>query len=491
MNHDRPDQVDFVPGQPVAPPSFAEVVDRLDRLWLDSPSDSAVAISPLVDRQIGRYALHRVLGRGAFGVVYLARDAELDREVALKVPRPEVQLDAEKLLRFQSEARTAAGLEHPLIVQVYEATFTGPTPYIASAFCKGPDLARWLEGRQAPVPPEQAAGFVAQVAEAVDFAHRQGVLHRDLKPGNILLEPLTADPDPDELESYQPRLTDFGLSKLLEASRQDTRSSLIVGTPLYMAPEQVISDGQSVTPAVDVYSLGILLHELLTLRTPFEGMSYFEILNRLSNALPIQMQTAGLLVPRDLLTICEKCLECDSKDRYQSANELRNDLQRYLSGDAPLATPVTKWRRWRRWCRRPERITAAGQFSCWLQMLIVVWVLATVGINLFFLRESIDPWRLLSDLEIVLVGGHLPMLVLGWLVWRGFRIAFIPAALVSVLFVGIMAFSITQQSVAFDYLYPTVVAKINTFVALVMASLLQAGMYALALPAWWRSRSDK
>lgn len=233
MHQAHPEQND-----PVEPeggrPSIAEVVQRLDHLWPEEAPVLSDFSGDHVGQRVGKYILQRIVGRGSFGVVYQAYDPELDREVALKLPRPEVLIDAERLKRFEGEATTAAQLDHPAIVPIFDAQFTGPVPYIASAYCGGPDLGDWLAARKTPVEPQQAAEFVAQLAEAVHYAHQQGVLHRDLKPSNIMLEPCDTSSPSAELADYEPRLTDFGLAKLVQASLHDTRSSLLVGTPLYM-----------------------------------------------------------------------------------------------------------------------------------------------------------------------------------------------------------------------------------------------------------------
>ena len=231
-------------------PSVDEIVARLERVRPAAFSDSTVsaaqvAAADLAGQRVGRYLIRRIVGRGSFGVVYLARDEKLGRDVALKIPRPEVLLDEEKLRRFASEAATAATLAHPSIVPLYEADLDGPTPYLASAYCSGRDLGRWLAQHDRPVPIEHAARLVIKLAEAVHYAHRQGVLHRDLKPSNVLLEPChDLGVGSEELEQFAPRLTDFGHAKLMEG---DTSTSCWSGIRRFTIPRRPSCCGPIVT----------------------------------------------------------------------------------------------------------------------------------------------------------------------------------------------------------------------------------------------------
>ena len=241
------------------------LAERLDRLWASGP---LAVPSPKTEQRIGPYLLQQVVGAGSFGVVYLARDTKLERAVALKLPRLEVLLDTDKRERFAAEAAMVAKLDHPGIVRVYEAQLDGPQPYIASAFCDGPNLAEWLAARKHPSSWQTIIPMMADIAEAVEYAHSKDVLHRDLKPANILLaSPEDVDHDlADEQTappfSFSAQLTDFGLAKFCDLETADTRSSQMIGTPLYMAPERL--EGSATTAVADVYSLGVILFETLT-----------------------------------------------------------------------------------------------------------------------------------------------------------------------------------------------------------------------------------
>ncbi len=314
---------------------------------------------------LGRFAIRRELGRGTFGIVYLAYDPQLNREVALKVPRGDALSDPALLERFQREARAAAGLDHPNIVPVYEAGAVGPVCYIASAYCPGPTLAQWLKQRDQPVPVREAAELVATLAEAVQHAHSRGVVHRDLKPGNILLvsggvvsgewskgPPSTTHHSP--LTTHQPKITDFGLAKVFvgEGEASQTQSGAVVGTPSYMAPEQAGGQSKAVGPAADTYALGAILYELLTGRPPFVAETPLDTLLLVRTEEPVPPGRLRLKLPRDLETVCLKCLAKVPEQRYPTAQALADDLRRWSSGEPIRAHPVSAWERAWRWAKR-------------------------------------------------------------------------------------------------------------------------------------------
>ncbi len=263
-------------------------LDLLERLWPVAPASPAGAPGG----RLGRFEVRRELGSGGFGVVFLAFDPRLGREVALKVPRADVLVTADLRERFRQEARAAAALDHPNLVPVYEAGEAGPFCYIASAYCPGPTLAEWLHRRGEPLPGRAAAELVVTLADAVQYAHSRGVLHRDLKPANVLLQTTDDTEVTDEEEkklrslsvfsvlsvvSLTPKITDFGLAKFLAddphapAAEFPTRTGVVVGTASYMAPEQAEGRNRDVGTAADVYALGAVLYELLTGRPPFQA----------------------------------------------------------------------------------------------------------------------------------------------------------------------------------------------------------------------------
>jgi WD40 repeat protein len=323
---------------------------------------------------LGRFQLRRELGQGAFGIVWLAHDPQLRRDVALKVPRLEALVSPAARERFLREARAAAGLDHPNVVPVFEAGEIGSVCYIASAYCPGSTLAHWLKQRSDPVPALEAALLVATLAEAVEHAHRRGVIHRDLKPANILLEPL-AEGTGTGL-GYVPRITDFGLAKLQEEGEGgQTQSGAIVGTPAYMAPEQAIGQSREVGPAADVYALGAILYELLTGRPPFLAETVLDILVQVRAGDPVSPGQLRGKLPRDLETICLKCLHKEAGKRYSSAQALAEDLRRFLGGEPIQARPVGWVERALKWVKR--RPVAAALWGVSVTALLVV--LGVVG----------------------------------------------------------------------------------------------------------------
>jgi serine/threonine protein kinase len=335
------------------------------------PLPRRAAPAPPLD--VPGYEILDEIGRGSGGVVYKARHLTLDRLTALKVMREGAQASPEEAARFRAEAEAAARLQHPNIVQIYEvgtwhaAEGGSPLPYLALEFVDGGSLAELVEGT--PQPPREAAALVEILARAVHHAHRHGILHRDLKPGNVLLrtkaeitgpqpEPPASDGPPPgvpprPLSDFEPKVTDFGLAKRLDRQGLvgQTLPWVVVGTASYMPPEQARSE-PNIGPAADVYALGAILYDLLTGRAPFKGTTVLETLQLVQNAEPVPPRRLQPGVPRDLETVCLKCLEKDPKKRYASALELADDLQRFLGGEPVRARPVGPAGRLWRWCRR-------------------------------------------------------------------------------------------------------------------------------------------
>ena len=332
-----------------------ECLRLLDEVW--PREEVPTAERP---RQLGRFTILGELGRGGFGVVFLAEDPLLRRRVALKVPRAEILAGSEAWSRFLRKARAASRLDHPNLVPLLEAGAVGLVGYIVSAYIPGPSLDRWLASRPADVNPRWAARLVAVLARAIEHAHGRGILHRDLKPANVLLQSLditidTTDPSSwgaIPAASWIPRICDFGLAKLHEIEEEETRSRVVCGSPPYMAPEQADSRRDEIGPATDVYGLGTILYELLTGRPPFGGKSNLETLRRVVSDEPVPPRQQRRGIPRDLETICLKCLEKRPDRRYAAAADLAGDLQRFLDGRPVAARPAPSWERAARWARR-------------------------------------------------------------------------------------------------------------------------------------------
>jgi serine/threonine-protein kinase len=287
----------------------------------------------------GQYELLGTLGRGGMGVVYKARQKKLDRIVALKMILASQFASAEQVQRFHTEARAAAGLRHPHILQIYEAGLVLGQHYFAMQYVPGQSLAECL--RKGMLAAEEAARCLLAVARAVGYLHQRGIVHRDLKPSNILLD-----------EQGWPYVTDFGLVKSQVADRELTGSGAIVGTPSYMAPEQAAGRNAEVGPLSDVYSLGAILYEALTGRPPFQATTPLDTLVQVLEGEPVLPRTLNPKVPRDLELICLKALAKAPEQRYHSAEALAGDLERFLSGEPVLARPQSPLHRLVRWTRQ-------------------------------------------------------------------------------------------------------------------------------------------
>jgi WD40 repeat protein len=325
---------------------------------------------------LGRFRILRELGRGGGGVVFLAWDPRLRRDVALKVPRPEALFTPELRQRFLREGHAAAGLDHPNIVPVHEAAEAGPLCYLVSAYCRGPNLRAWLQQQKGPVPFHGAASLVATLADAVHFMHGRGIVHRDIKPSNVLLEPAgepRAPAPPPGLE-FIPRLTDFGLARPAERDGVDTQSGAVLGTPAYMAPEQAQGRNAEVGPHTDVHALGVLLYEMLTGLQPFRGATDVDVLLKVTADEPVRPRALRPDVPRNLETICLQCLYKQPAKRYAGAGALAEDLRRFLHGEPIQARPAGAWERARRWARRHSRaeVVAGGIVLATLALLAAV-----------------------------------------------------------------------------------------------------------------------
>ncbi|MCU0879811.1 MAG: serine/threonine protein kinase [Pirellulaceae bacterium] len=306
------------------------------------------SLEPSGNRQfLGRFELRECLGRGAHGTVYLAWDPSLQREVALKIPRYAL-LDQAMREHFLREGRTTGRLQHPNIVLIHEVGEVDGTCYLALAYCPGPTLATWMSQQATEIEPRVATDLVRKLADAVAYAHSEGVLHRDLKPENVILEPASRQAP----AAFEPKLTDFGVAKLLDRGTSDTRTGVVIGTLLYMAPEQASGQREAIGPTADIYSLGAILYEMLTGRLPHRGATQAETLRRILFEEPVAPRKLRPEVPRDLEAICLKCLEKHPERRYQQAAELGEDLRRFLAGEPTRARPMGWPERARRWSQR-------------------------------------------------------------------------------------------------------------------------------------------
>jgi tetratricopeptide (TPR) repeat protein/tRNA A-37 threonylcarbamoyl transferase component Bud32 len=328
---------------------------------------------------VAGYELLGVLGRGGMGVVYKARQVKLNRLVALKMVLAGAHAGALQLARFATEAEAVARLQHPNIVQIYEVGEHDGLPFLSLEYLAGGSLARKIAGK--PQPPRAAAETIELLARAMASAHERGIIHRDLKPANVLL-------DKDGL----PKITDFGLAKRLEDDSGQTRSGTLMGTPSYMAPEQARGRTHEIGPHSDQYGLGAMLYELLTGRPPFVGTTLNETLFQVCNQEPVPPTRLQPKCPRDLETVCLKCLQKEPPRRYAGCEALADDLHRFLAGEPIKARPVGRGERVWRWCRRNPRVAALSA-AVGVLLLTVAASLAVVAVRLGRERQAVAETR--------------------------------------------------------------------------------------------------
>jgi serine/threonine protein kinase/WD40 repeat protein len=322
---------------------------------------------------IGRFEIAEQLGVGGFGIVFRGIDPVMDREVAIKIPRPEFLGSQELTDRFACEAAAVTHLDHPNIVPIYESDCLDLVPYIVMPYIPGKTLAQW-RADELDVSPRTAAEIVRQLANAVAHAHERGVLHRDLKPGNVLLAQREAAALGDGLP-FVPKLTDFGLAKSADTDRPDTRTGTMIGTASYMSPEQVEGRSRDITSRSDIYGLGVVLYELLTGAPPFHDANQLRTIQKVLRDEPPSLRSGHVKVPIDLEVICLKCLEKSPIKRYASAGALADDLQCFLHGEPIQARPIPLISRIGKWSKRnPATAT--------LIAAIVLCLMAIEGVSL-------------------------------------------------------------------------------------------------------------
>ncbi len=303
-------------------------------------------------RTLPGYDLFGELGRGGMGVVYKARHQALGRMVAIKMVLSGTFANPEELARFQAEAHAVAKLQHPNIVQIHDIGTHDGQPYFSMEYVNGRSLAQIISS--GPMLPNQAARVVETLASAMQYAHEQAIIHRDLKPANILIG-----------QNGTPKITDFGLAKQLDGNKlaPSTQHGNFVGTPQYIAPEQA-TDSHKVGPATDVYALGVILYEMLTGRRPFDAATAVETVDLVRHQEPVPPNQLQPRIPRDLTTICLKCLRKEPEKRYPTSAELADDLRRFLAKEPIRARPISSTERAWKWARKAPRTRSLARSHC-------------------------------------------------------------------------------------------------------------------------------
>lgn len=358
----------------------------------DPRGTTATASTGVKDR-IDEFQIIERIGEGGMGVVYLAIDTVLGRKVALKILSEHLLGSEQAITRFRDEARSAASLQHPAIVPVYKTGFDGARPYIASEFVEGGTLktliSEEIERRKGHYKTQdrhswrqRCARIAAVIADALDCSHRAGIVHRDVKPSNILVD-----------RNDYPRLTDFGIAKHLQPGQQATRTD-VVGSCHYMSPEQALISGTTVDQRSDIFSLGIVLYEALSLTKPFDGSDFHEILSAVISREPSRLRSSDHEISKDLETICHKALEKDPQRRYQTAAHMAADLRCFLENRPILARPASWGYRSLKWARRHRGAVGMILIAASLSSLGVAVVMSRGRRDLLYTSISIESGQL-------------------------------------------------------------------------------------------------
>ena len=374
---------------------------------LQNDARNAAGLAPYVGQRFGEYEILSQIAQGGMGVVYRARQLKLGRVVALKMILAGRLANAEDVGRFRAEAEAAARLQHPNIVAVHDVDQHEGQHYFTMDFIDGESLDRRIVA--GPLAGKSAARYVRILARAVHYAHKNGILHRDLKPTNILI-------DADD----EPHITDFGLAKRLGLDTGQTRTGTVLGTPSYMSPEQAQGRIAELGPTTDVYSLGAILYELMTGRSPFRGETPLDTVMQVIDHEPVPPVLLNPKIDHDLQTICLKCLEKEPTLRYASAEELGDDLQRYLDGESITARSFNVIDRLTHTLERDQH---TADFSAWSSMvLIMAAVVLSEHVAVFgFVRAELP-------MPFIAVARFLQFVLLGLLFWYNRRSQLLPTS---------------------------------------------------------------
>lgn len=321
------------------------------------------------------FELIRMIGRGGVGVVYLAKQARPSRDVAIKM-LIDHQADSDEVARFVREANSMAEISHKNVVQIYQVDQCLGRPFQVQEFVDGPTLSQFLGN--SPQDPQQVARCMLKIARGAAAAHRRGVLHRDLKPGNILLLPLTENTGTQTLSEFTPKIADFGLARPLVPDTEYnllTRTNQLLGTPQFMSPEQVVGDQKAIDHRSDIYSMGVILYQMLTGKLPFYGSGQYQLLKKIESGMPKSLRRLQPDIPKDLEAICLMCLEKEPKDRYATAEDFAEDLDQYLHGQSTRARKISVFHRTAKWIVRNKRHVsyALTAVTAALLPVVILW----------------------------------------------------------------------------------------------------------------------
>ncbi len=355
----------------------SEISRRLDQLLGTSGVAVAPPADPLVGISLGYYDLVERIGCGAFGVVYRASDRRTEQRVAIKVLRNDIALNPDAIGRFANEATISSQLHHRGIVGFLENHLKEAIPHLVSELVDGKDLGRWHASvGHAAQPEDSVLRFMQPIIEAVGYAHSMGVIHRDIKPGNILLNRHdSSSASDDSLDHFQPKLADFGFAKFTSEVLPDSRSSLTIGTPMYMAPEQLVPTWGTLSAKSDIYSLGVMMAELANGRAPRHGMTFSDLMTSIMREDRDPQVLWSDKVGGNFRSIVLRCLQKDPIDRYADTDELMADILAVLQRPSTRVKGGGFIQRFKQWARHPDRPVEVCFFVITLNLIMFTWML--------------------------------------------------------------------------------------------------------------------
>lgn len=428
-------------------------------------------------RFIGQFELQETIGIGGFGIVYKANDTVLNRTVAVKIPKDEP--DEESRAAFLMEARAAARLDHSGIVRVYDAGEIDGQCFQVSSYCSGGNLSA-LIASGVSYSWQAIAKMAEQLANAMQHAHERGVVHRDLKPANIVLAAPVSGDGNDEVPELC--ITDFGLARLVEIQQERSESSQLVGTPCYMSPEQLGSARELNSALSDLYSLGVILYELLTGQKPYQAKSFVEVVDQIRDCYPEPPSAVREGVPAELEIIALKCMSEDPADRYSDCGQLASELQRFANGEPIHSYRPTASDRIIRWLKSPRRMVETGSLSILVGIATPLWIamilIAVVVENL----EADITAEMIPQALLVCFGLLAPLVYIGYQIRAGNRKWLWPGLVFSLVSLFLVAPPLFGNVYVFPKLYERYpLGRIIAYSLLTMEHALQVVQYLVLI----------